>query len=104
MTRRLFQIAAGLVLIAATLTPLMESFDHWDGKVAPINDTELNVTALFVGVGLVLTLSKLMRYIPALASSLRQICQRLEAPRAVRTDENTCPMPTASPPLTPLRI
>jgi hypothetical protein len=103
--RRLFQIAAGFVLILATLTPLMELVDHWDGNVAPINDTELNVTAWFVGVGLVLTLSTLVPYIPALAGSRRQTRLRLGAPRALRpTDEDKCPAATGSPPLIPLRI
>ncbi len=105
VARRLFQLAAGLVLILATLTPLMELFDHWDGNVAPINDTELNVAAWFVGVGVVLTLSKLMRYIPALAGSRIQPRHRLRAPRALRTaDENKRPAATGSPPLTTLRI
>ena len=105
VARRLFQIAAGLVLILATLTPLMELFDHWDGNVAPINDTELNVTAWFVGVGVVLTLSTLLRYIPALAGSRRQTRHRLGAPRALRpADKNKCPAATGSPPLIPLRI
>lgn len=102
---RLFKIAAGLVLILATLTPVMELFDHWDGNAAPINDTELNVTAWFVGVGIVLSLSKLLRYIPVLVGPKRQAHQSLEAPRPLpRTDEKNCPAATGSPPLIPLRI
>ncbi len=104
MARRLFRLAAGLVLILAALTPLMELADHWDHNVAPVNDTEINVTAWFVGVGVVLALSKLVRYIPALADSKRRVHYRLEAPRALRPDESDSTEPTGSPPLTPLRI
>ena len=104
MARRIFQFAAGLVLILVTLTPLAESFDHWDKHIVPANDTELNITAWFVGVGIAVALAKLLRYVPALASSKRRPGlphASLAFLRAIAIDR---PASTASPPLVPLRI
>lgn len=103
VARRLFQLAAGLVLVMATLTPLAECFDHWDNKSLPANDTELSTTAWFVGVGIVLTLSKLLRYVPVLARSSKRSSDLHQAPRELRPDNNPL-VPTGSPPLIPLRI
>lgn len=104
MARRAFKLAAGLVLILATLTPLVECFDHWDHNVTPTNDTELSVTAWFVGAGIVLTLAKLLRYVPALASSNRVPSELCQASFASRLGADNLPAPTGSPPLISLRI
>jgi len=105
VVRRIFQLAASLVLILATVTPLMEVFDHWDKNVVPANDTELRVTAWFVCAGLVLTVAKLLRYVPALRGSKRYSGQLFQAPAALRLDAIASPAPTGSPPsLIPLRI
>jgi hypothetical protein len=88
----------------ATLTPLAECFDHWDNKSLPANDTELSTTAWFVGVGIVLTLSKLLRYIPVLALFSQHSRYFHQAPLALRPERNNPLEPTGSPPLIPLRI
>jgi len=62
-----------MVLILAALTPLMECFDHWDKHPGPANDTEIHLTAWFVGVGIVLTLAELLLYTPSLTAS-KQTC------------------------------
>ncbi|MHB1960593.1 MAG: hypothetical protein ACYCO5_16385 [Acidobacteriaceae bacterium] len=104
VARRIFQLAAGLVLILVTLTPLAESFDHWDKHVVPANDTELNITAWFVGVGIAVALAKLLRYVPTLAASNRSPGRPRLAPAALRAVAAERPASTASPPLVPLRI
>lgn len=103
--RRIFQLAAGLVLVLATLTPLMELLDHWDKNVVPANDTELRATALVVCAGLVLTVAKLLRYVPTVADSKRYSSELSQAHLEMRLDETGGPAPTGSPPsLIPLRI
>ncbi len=105
VSRRLYQLAASLVLILATLTPLMELFDHWDPQTTvPANDTELNVAAFFAGVGLVLTLAKLLRHVAAPASLRNRFNQAAQLPPVSRSDFNVFPGPTESPPFIPLRI
>jgi hypothetical protein len=105
VSRRIFQLAAGLVLLLATLTPLLELADHWDARrTVPANDTELNVAAWFAGAGLVLTLAKQLRYVPAPAASKRCSSRANQTPPALRPDEIDRPASTASPPLLPLRI
>ena len=104
MARRIFQLAAGLVLILVTLTPLMESFDHWDKNIVPANDTELNATAWFVAVGLIVALAELLRYAPALTTSKLQSVHILHCASVLPTGANDRPASTASPPLVPLRI
>jgi hypothetical protein len=64
---------AGIVLILAALTPLMECFDRWDKNPSPASDTEIHLTAWFVGVGIVLTLAKLVRYVPAPLGSNKRL-------------------------------
>ncbi len=103
MSRR-FQIVAGIVLILAALTPLMECFDHWDKSPGPANDTEIHLTAWFVGVGIVLTLAKAMRYVPAFTRIRRRPDEVFRAWQALRVEENGRPKPTVSPPVLPLRI
>ena len=104
MSRRIFQIVAAAVLIFAALTPLMECFDHWDKSPAPANDTEIHATALFVGVGIVLTLAELLRYVPKLVQrgdySFPMELQR----QAIWIWQDVSLEPTGSPPVIPLRI
>ncbi len=101
----MLQLAAGLVLILIALTPLMESFDHWDKNVVPANDTELNITACLMAAGLVVTLAKLMRCLPAslTASGLLSV-RSMRCPSVLPTGAKDCPASTASPPLISLRI
>lgn len=103
VARRIFQFAAGLVLIVIILTPLMESFDHWDKNVVPANDTELNITASFMAAGLLILLAKLLRFLPAQAT-LKLQAVRISNFESVLPGANERPASTASPPLAPLRI
>lgn len=101
---RAFQFVAGLVLIFATLTPLVNCFDSWDKGQPPANDTELQVTALFLGAGFVLVLPQLVPWLfdrtvrreqaPTMASDRA-------APLAAHASR---PVPSVSPPPIPLRI
>jgi len=104
VSRRVFQLVAFLVLIFATLTPLANCFDTWDKGQPPANDTELQVTALFIGVGFVLVLPKLVRHflISVIRIQLTPRAFRLSA--ALPCSDWASPEPTASPPLIPLRI
>lgn len=104
MSRRAFQLAGTLILILAALTPLMECFDRWDTTPGPANDTEIHLTAWFVGVGVVLTLAKLLRRLPALAASRATRSRSFCLPRAMQLARDERPAPTGSPPLIPLRI
>lgn len=104
VSRRLFQIAAAAILILAALTPLMECFDHWDKSPGPGNDTEIHATALFVGVGIVLTLAKLLRYVPRLVRVGEGRRSTPSLAWAILTQATESLEPTGSPPLMPLRI
>jgi hypothetical protein len=88
----------------AALTPLMESFDRWDNDPGPVSDTEIHLTAWFVGVGIVLTFVKRLRFIPYLASLKERSYQTPPAWAANRTWTANEVEPTGSPPLIPLRI
>jgi hypothetical protein len=103
VSRRIFQCVAAMVLFFATLTPLPNCFDTWD-KDPPANDTELHLTALFAGVGFVLVLPKLVRrfLIPEIRAQLTAFPSCLGM--ALFCSGLARPDPTASPPLTPLRI
>lgn len=105
VSRRLFQLVAGIVLILATLTPLMECFDRWDKHPVPSSDTEIHLTAWFVGVGIVLSLAKLLRHVPVLVNTMRRSDQFLHAWPSLRQAESDPLETTGSPPpLIPLRI
>lgn len=107
MSSRVFQLVAGLVLILAALTPLMECFDHWDKHPGPANDTEIRLTAWFVGVGVVLTLAELLRYTPSLTASKQTRCHSCKTPATIHQPESSHVEPTGSPPIpliAPLRI
>ena len=104
VSRRIFQLAGTLILILATLTPLMECFDRWDTNPGPANDSEIRLTAWFVGVGVVLTLAKLLRRLPTLAISRATRSNSIQLPRALHLPHTQSPGPTGSPPLLPLRI
>jgi hypothetical protein len=104
VSRRLFQLVAGIVLILAALTPLMECFDRWDKNPSPASDTEIHLTAWFVGVGIVLTLAKLVRYVPAPLGSNKRPEPVLHVWQALRHGGDDRIEATGSPPLIPLRI
>lgn len=105
MLRRLLQFAAILLIALASLTPLLELFDHWDGRhTIPANDTELRVTTVAALGGLLFATARLMR----LLISRRAPRPRLPRPTPVRVTVGSLfasqPAPAASPPLVPLRI
>jgi hypothetical protein len=87
----------------AALTPLMECFDFWDKNPGPASDTEIHVTAWFVGVGIVLTIAKLLRHIPVFAILKTRQNQVLLA-RQTMPFGDYCFEPRGSPPLISLRI
>jgi hypothetical protein len=104
VSRRLFQFVAGIVLILAALTPFLECFDRWDKNPAPASDTEIRLTAGFVGVGIILTLAKLLRYIPKLVAAIRHSDSIFLVWQELRKGEDNGLEPTGSPPIIPLRI
>jgi hypothetical protein len=61
MTRRWFQFVVLCLLAIATITPLLEIFDRWDVIADPWNDTEMGVTALFLGISIAVTIACLVR-------------------------------------------
>lgn len=106
MSKRTLQIAVALVVIFGTLTPLANCFDTWDRgtAAAPANDTELHLTAWVVGAGLVLVMTKLMRYMPAFTSGVKRIASPRHIFAFLSPICDKCPEPTSSPPLVALRI
>lgn len=103
MGRRIFQVVAGVVLLLAAVTPLVECFDHWDGNVVPATDTELRVTMLFAVAGLVLATVQLVRVKRDSPDSGAAICIRFENEQSPDCGDFR-PEPTSSPPRIPLRI
>lgn len=100
----MFQVAAALVLLFATLTPLANCFDTWDKNPAPANDTEMHLAAWFAGAGLVLVIARTTRAMPVPAKTPHRIrLSRAAAPADGRLLD-VLPESTASPPLIPLRI
>jgi hypothetical protein len=104
MSRRLFQFVVVVILATATLTPLLETIDRWDKNVSPDSDTEIHVTAWFVGLGVALVVARALRYIPALATIGRQVrssqsCNAFVSKNRPRFEPDVSP-----PPLIPLRI
>jgi zinc transporter ZupT len=104
VSRRRFQFVAGVVLLLAALTPLTESFDHWDHISIPASDTEIHLTGWFVGVGIVLTLATLLKYVPSIVGSSRGSDRVLPVWRARRLGSDDRLEVTGSPPPIPLRI
>src|SRR5713226_305958 len=104
MSRRLFQIVVAIILSAATLTPLLETFDRWDKNPGPDSDTEIHVTAWFVGLGVALVVARALRYVPTPAKIGRQaresqVCTAFASLEHPRFEPDVSP-----PPLIPLRI
>lgn len=93
-----------VVLILSALTPLAECFDRWDKNPGPANDTEIHLTAWFVGVGVVLTMAKLVRRLPHLTRSYAGVDRSLQPLPVLGRGNPDRPVPTGSPPLLPLRI
>ena len=104
VSNRIFQLAAALVLLFATLTPLANCFDTWDKNPAPANDTEMHLAAWFAGAGLVLVIAKTTRIVSVPAKTPHRIhLSRAAAPADGRVLD-LLPESTASPPPIPLRI
>jgi hypothetical protein len=104
MPRSLFQIVVTIILAAATLTPLVEAFDHWDKNPGPDSDTEIHVTAWFVGLGVALVVARALRYVPALAKIGRQVRGSQPCTTFVSRDRPRFEPDVSPPPLIPLRI
>ncbi len=81
----------------------MECFDRWDKNPGPANDTEMHLTAWFVGTGVVLTLAKLLRFAPRLTAVAIPRVPFISARRPSPLAGNA-PQPTVSPPPLSLRI
>lgn len=95
------------MLLLAALTPLMECFDHWDKHPGPANDTEIHLTAWFIGAGVVLSLAELLRYTPSLTASKPTRRYSFKTPTTIRQPQSIRVEPTGSPPIpltAPLRI
>lgn len=103
VARCVFQLVAGLVLILATLTPLANCFDSWDKRQPPVNDTEFQLTALYVFAGFAMVLPKFLRKFSNRAIALARMLQ-FSRPVALSCSDWVKPEPSASPPLIPLRI
>lgn len=104
MSRRLFQIVVTIILTAATLTPLLETFDRWDKNPGPNSDTEIHVTAWFVGLGVALVVARALRYVPRLAKIGRQVRASQTCTAFVSLERPRLEPEVSPPPLVPLRI
>ncbi|MFP5230967.1 MAG: hypothetical protein ACLGXA_25405 [Acidobacteriota bacterium] len=104
MQRRISQLAAIVVVLFATLTPLANCFDTWDKNPAPSSDTEMHLAAWFAGAGFVLVMARLVRLVPSLLQSGRLARRAQRIAMRVQPMESGSPQPTVSPPLVPLRI
>ncbi len=105
MSRRLFQIVVAIILAAATLTPLLETFDRWDNKnLGPDSDTEIHVTAWFVGLGVALVVARALRYVPTLAKIGRQVRSSETRTAFVSWERPRFEPDVSPPPLISLRI
>lgn len=106
VSKRYLQLLAVVVLLFATLTPLANCFDTWDKgpAAAPANDTELHVTALFVGAGFLLVLPRLVRPFLLIAAMVGKADQPSAPFLHCFSVHRATPAPSASPPATPLRI
>lgn len=105
MNRRWFQFVLMAILTIATFTPLLEIFDRWDVLSGPWNDTELGVTALFIGVAISLAIAFLLRL--SLVCSLQNVFLGLfqSTDQGARHAQAIEAKPRISlPPLIPLRI
>lgn len=104
LSKRVFQFAAVLVLLFATLTPLANCFDTWDKNPAPANDTEMHVAAWFAGAGMVLVIAKTLRPVPVPTRRAAPMHSHHILARADHSVAGVLPDATDSPPLIPLRI
>ena len=101
---RIYCLATLVIVLFATLSPLANCFDTWDKNPAPASDTEMHVAAWFAGAGFVLVMAKLVRVTPSSSHKGRLPGRVRRVPVVVQPDESRSPIPTASPPLLPLRI
>ena len=106
VSKRIFQIVVALVVFFGALTPLANCFDTWDKgpAAAPVNDTELHLTAWVVGAGFVLVMTKLMRYISAFTGGVKRVDCLRYIPAFSSPACDKCSEPTSSPPVVALRI
>src|SRR5713101_6520192 len=104
MSRRLFQIVVAIILAAATLTPLLETFDRWDKNPGPDSDTEIHVTAWFVGLGVTLVVARALRYVPTLAKIGRQVRSSATRTALVSWERPRFEPDVSPPPIISLRI
>lgn len=104
MLKRGLHITALLIVLLAALTPLAETVDTWDHDPNPAHDTELQLTAWFTGLGVVLTVVLLTRAVgKVLLRCTRFLEPRISSIFVLRA--KPVPESGAGPPLTsPLRI
>jgi len=85
-------------------TPTLECFDRWDKPTTPMTDTELRVTAWLVVAGTVAVVAHLVRLAALRVARGEASLYVAPAQPFVSWHAPCCEIPTASPPLIPLRI
>lgn len=100
--RRLVGVAIVVICIGV---PLIESFARWDHTLSDGDDVETNLVLVALCVGLALSTSATIVFtmLRALAAELR-FAQRLQSLVTAARPALLTPLPTHSPPGTPLRI
>lgn len=101
MARRSFQFVVITLVLVASFAPLIDTFDTWDHSPVPSCDTELQIAAVAVGIGVVITLAKLSRF--SIEDSTIGTVVRDSVVLLQSSEERLC-IPTASPPILGLRI
>jgi hypothetical protein len=102
--RRILQFAACAFFLLVAFTPMLECFDRWDKPTTPMTDTELRVTAWLVVAGTVAVVAHLVRSAVLTVARGEASLHVIPALQLVSWHAPCCEVPTASPPLIPLRI
>lgn len=104
MVKRFVQCAACVFVLMVAFTPLLECFDHWDGPTTPMTDTELRVTAWLAVAGTIAVVMRVAHSAALVKADCKGSQLRVIAVRAFLWCACCAAVPTASPPLIPLRI
>jgi hypothetical protein len=91
------------LLVAALLAPVLEAFDDWDSTPGLASDTEFNVAALAVAVGLVAAVALVAARV-ALRSTRQGRLNPCASQVGIRAALPLPFFPGSSPPPIPLRI
>jgi hypothetical protein len=103
MSRFLIRRVLLLLLFAALLAPVLETFDSWDSTPGLANDTEFHVTALAIVTGLLAAVVLVAVRICCLLVPFKRPQLRAAGP----ANRTPAPLPFftgSSPPSVPLRI